>query len=114
MRCKTLACLSLNSHSGIGWMEKSPTSSATTRNVDPPSRRLSSCMSDGRLFAGARPFHAACLYEWLRVRRAVIGLLTSSAISQAIPTSRQAFNTLFGSCTYCGSLFYKPTCLERS
>ncbi|EKX39334.1 hypothetical protein GUITHDRAFT_143539 [Guillardia theta CCMP2712] len=47
---------------------------------------------------GARPFHAACLYEWLR----------------AIPTSRQAFNTLFGSCTYCGSLCYKPTFLARS
>ena len=33
----------------------------------------------------ARPFHGSCLYEWLR----------------GVPTTRLAFNSLFGVCTYC-------------
>jgi len=40
----------------------------------------------------ARPFHGSCLYEWLR----------------AVPTTRQAFNTIFGSCTYCGQNISLP------
>jgi len=32
-----------------------------------------------------RPFHSSCLVEWLR----------------AIPTTKQSFDTLFGSCPYC-------------
>ncbi|CAI5742544.1 unnamed protein product [Hyaloperonospora brassicae] len=32
-----------------------------------------------------RPFHAKCLYDWLR----------------ALPTSRQSFHTVFGECPYC-------------
>eukprot|EP00457_Paulinella_chromatophora_P009086 gb/GEZN01009140.1/.p1 GENE.gb/GEZN01009140.1/~~gb/GEZN01009140.1/.p1 ORF type:complete len:437 (-),score=59.32 gb/GEZN01009140.1/:25-1335(-) len=32
-----------------------------------------------------RPFHRACLYQWLR----------------ALPTSRQSFHTVFGYCPYC-------------
>uniref|UniRef100_M4BBE4 RING-type domain-containing protein n=1 Tax=Hyaloperonospora arabidopsidis (strain Emoy2) TaxID=559515 RepID=M4BBE4_HYAAE len=32
-----------------------------------------------------RPFHAKCLYDWLR----------------ALPTSRQSFHTIFGECPYC-------------
>jgi len=33
----------------------------------------------------ARPFHKNCLYEWLK----------------ALPTSRQSFDTIFGTCPYC-------------
>ncbi|KAK5829386.1 WD-repeat region-domain-containing protein [Linnemannia elongata] len=33
-----------------------------------------------------QPFHRVCLYEWLR----------------SVPTTRQSFHTLFGSCPYCG------------
>ncbi len=34
-----------------------------------------------------RPFHRACLYEWLK----------------SLPSSRQSFNTVFGVCPYCST-----------
>ena len=34
----------------------------------------------------SKPFHKACLTEWLR----------------ALPTTQQSFNRLFGECPYCG------------
>jgi len=42
----------------------------------------------------AQPFHSNCLVEWLR----------------STPNTRQSFNTLFGTCPYCGEVLYCPTC----
>ena len=40
----------------------------------------------------AKPFHQACLAEWL----------------QALPSTQQSFNRLFGECVYCS----KPISIE--
>jgi E3 ubiquitin-protein ligase FANCL len=60
-------------------------SSAAKRKAAVEQQR--SCIPD-RLCENAncsRPFHAKCLFDWLR----------------ALPTSRQSFHTVFGECPYC-------------
>ena len=55
---------------------------------------LDGCVPEIACDGCSKPFHKACLYEWL----------------SALPSTRQSFNRLFGECPYCS----RPVTVEAS